>query len=289
MGYSARYHAASLAAVFLALAVGILVGVGFGSDIVNGTADELENSLHSDLDQERDRNAELQDQLDREGQFGRLAYPALVDGRLGTSEIAIVALGDLDGELSGDVRSALTPAGATLQEIAVVSEPPDAGAAVDVVRGDSGQPLARGAAVAEAARRAGRLLVTGGRDFPELRSVLFNRFSGEPGDVDGVVLVRARPGDLSPREEQETDELEDALIEGIESTLIPVVGAERTNTNESSIGFFADHGAASVDDVDQLPGKVALVYTLDGAEGNYGVKETADGLLPDLLAPIGGR
>ena len=28
MGYSARYHAASLAAVFLALAVGILIGVG---------------------------------------------------------------------------------------------------------------------------------------------------------------------------------------------------------------------------------------------------------------------
>ena len=27
MGYSARYHAASLAAVFLALAVGILIGV----------------------------------------------------------------------------------------------------------------------------------------------------------------------------------------------------------------------------------------------------------------------
>ena len=27
MGYSARYHAASLAAVFLALAIGILIGV----------------------------------------------------------------------------------------------------------------------------------------------------------------------------------------------------------------------------------------------------------------------
>src|SRR5919106_1796215 len=32
-GYSARYHAASLAAVFLALAIGILIGVGFGEDV----------------------------------------------------------------------------------------------------------------------------------------------------------------------------------------------------------------------------------------------------------------
>ena len=49
MGYSARYHAASLAAVFLALAVGILVGVGFVSDVVSGTAEDLEQSLKSDL------------------------------------------------------------------------------------------------------------------------------------------------------------------------------------------------------------------------------------------------
>ena len=34
MGYSARYHAASLAAVFLALAIGILIGVGLGDNVV---------------------------------------------------------------------------------------------------------------------------------------------------------------------------------------------------------------------------------------------------------------
>ena len=66
-----------------------------------------------------------------------------------------------------------------------------------------------------------------------------------------------------------------------------VVGAERTTTDPSSIGFFSDHGFASVDNVDQLPGRVALVYALGGAEGEFGVKETADTLLPDLLAPAG--
>ena len=36
MGYSARYHVASLAAVFLALAIGILIGAEFGDDVVSG-------------------------------------------------------------------------------------------------------------------------------------------------------------------------------------------------------------------------------------------------------------
>ena len=47
MGYSGRYHAASLAAVFLALAIGILIGVGLGDDVVSSAAEDLEASLRS--------------------------------------------------------------------------------------------------------------------------------------------------------------------------------------------------------------------------------------------------
>ena len=43
MGYSARYHAASLAAVFLALAIGILIGAQWGSDVLNSTREDLDN------------------------------------------------------------------------------------------------------------------------------------------------------------------------------------------------------------------------------------------------------
>ena len=64
MGYSARYHAASLAAVFLALAIGILIGVGFGSDIVSGTADDLERSLQADLEEKSAQIDSLENELD---------------------------------------------------------------------------------------------------------------------------------------------------------------------------------------------------------------------------------
>ena len=46
---------------------------------------------------------------------------------------------------------------------------------------------------------------------------------------------------------------------------------------------------ATVDNVDQLSGQVALVFALGGAEGSFGVKETRRRLLPDLLAPGGPR
>ena len=289
MGYSGRYHAASLAAVFLALAIGILIGVGFGSDIVTGTAENLESSLGADLNQARDRISELEDQLDTEAEFGRLAFPGLVDGRLRGREIAVVAFGDLDDAAAADIRAALQPSGATLSEIAVVREPPEADDAIDAVRDAVRKPISRDEALDRVAHRAGRLLVVGGPDFADLRGTLFSRYSGEPGDVDGVVILRARPDDLSDRDAGRTDTLEASMIAGMSdvSDRLPLVGAERSDTDPSSIEFFDSHTTATVDNTDQVSGRVSLVYTLGCAEGNFGVKETADALMPDLLVDTG--
>ena len=288
MGYSGRYHAASLAAVFLALAVGILVGVGFGSDIVSGTADDLEESLASDLDDARAQVDDLETELADERDFAAALTPAVVENRLRGREVALVALGGLDDMLTDGIRGALDPAGAKLQEIGVVREPPDSDAAADVVRrpGES-----RSEALARASRLAGRSLVTGGARFAELRAALFSRYSGEPGDIDSLIFVRDRSEGLKGRAADDTDTIEDGIVAGVRSAVpgrpVTVVGAEATDTDPSSIAWFSDRGMASVDNVDQLAGKVALVYALGGAEGEYGVKDTADALLPDLLAPSG--
>jgi hypothetical protein len=288
MGYSGRYHAASLAAVFLALAVGILIGVGFGSDIVNGTADDLEDSLRSDLDEKNAQIDELNAQLADERDLSSALTPAVVENRLRGREIAIVALGGLDDSLTDGIRGALEPAGAKLQEIAVVREPPDDDAA-GAVQGRRNET--RDEQLRRAARQAGRALVTGGAKFDDLRTAMFSRYSGEPGDIDGVVVVRTRPANLDEKDGAATDAVEDGIVAGVQAALpnkrLTAVGAEGTETDPTSIPWFSDRDMASVDNIDQLAGKVALVYALGGAEGQYGVKETADALLPDLLAPSG--
>ncbi|MGH2951894.1 MAG: copper transporter, partial [Solirubrobacterales bacterium] len=138
-----------------------------------------------------------------------------------------------------------------------------------------------------------RLLVTESGRFDDLRPTLFSRYSGDPRGVDAAVVVRARPDGLSPRDAADADRLEQGLLEGMQAGLEggaggrAVVGVERSDADESSVGFFEARDVATVDNVEQLPGRVALVYALCGAEGNFGVKESADGLLPDLLATAG--
>ena len=81
MGYSAKYHATSLIAVFLALAIGNLIGAEFGGDALNDTRRNLERSLTGNLQDARDRADELNAELARSDEFVSRVYPALVSNR----------------------------------------------------------------------------------------------------------------------------------------------------------------------------------------------------------------
>ncbi len=109
MGYSARYHATSLVAVFLALAIGILIGAEFGGDALTNTRKDLEHSLTGNLQDARSRADELNGQLARSDEFAGRVYPALVRNRLAGRRIGVVALGDLPGGTSSAIEEALGP------------------------------------------------------------------------------------------------------------------------------------------------------------------------------------
>jgi hypothetical protein len=216
--------------------------------------------------------------------FDEKVYPAIVGNRLESRSIALVALGDVDtGTLENDVSEALDASGGELGEVASVREPPDADALIDDFLGDAGRIQPRDDALRDASIAAGRALVGRGVDLEVGRDTLLSGFSGDPQGVSGVVLVRQPPEGLSPREADDAQIMEEGLIEGMRRSGVRVVGAEREDADSSSIEFFSDQQISTVDNVEQFPGRVALVFALEGADGNFGVKETADGLLPDLV------
>src|SRR5215218_1576099 len=135
MGYSGRYHAASLIAVFLALAIGILIGAEFGGDALTNTRRDLEHSLVGNLQDARSRADELNAELSRSDEFSERVYPVLTRDRLATRRFAIVALGGLPSDIAGDVEDALGPTGGKLVGVGVVREPVDLnGLATDLAK-----------------------------------------------------------------------------------------------------------------------------------------------------------
>jgi hypothetical protein len=288
MGYSARYHATSLVAVFLALAIGILIGAEFGGDALTSTRRNLEQSLTGNLRDAQQKADELSGRLARSDEFASRAYPALVRDRLAGKRIGVIALGDLPGEAADAIEEALGPTGARLVGIGVVREPVDLNSiSADLaktrfarIRRDEDTLTAFGVGV-------GRQIVRGGSLLELVRGHLFSRASGNFGGLDGVIVVRHPPEEMGPVQSARAGALEAALMGGIEGTRRPAVGVETSTVEPSSISFFNGNDLASVDDVDLTAGQVATVFALLGAEGSFGVKSSADRLLPDLLPPSG--
>jgi hypothetical protein len=292
MGYSGRYHAASLAAVFLALAIGILIGVGLAHNVIPAAQKDLEQSLKSDLSSARGRSDALQAELNREREFSQEVFPSLVGGQLRGQRIAVIALGDLPDDMKGDIESVVGPSSpteATLGEVAVVREPPNLRSLSSAAAsGTPARHLGRNPdALPALARRLGSALVFGGPPLARFRGAALAAISGHPGRIGGVIIVRSQPTDMTQREAAVESAFDSGLLAGLERAgRLPVVGIERSDSDTSSIGYFDSQGLpATVDNVDLVSGQVALVYALAGATGDYGVKATADRLLPALRHP----
>lgn len=288
MGYSGRYHAASLVAVFIALAVGIVIGVGLADDVVSGASEELERSLRSDLEDAEGRADSAETELDRERQFTSRSYPALVDGRLDGTSVALVGIGGLPDGTNASVEAALEPTGASIDAVAVIGLPQDP----EALASDAGPRFEGAARGGEALTRLGRAAgagIVGGSPLVEnTKGSLFSRFNGDLDGVDRVVLVPAILDDLSSRDQASTDSLIGGFYEGVRDAAAGVVAVESTEVEPSGLEGASSAGISTVDHVDLTAGQLAMVFSLLGASGDFGVKEGADSFLPELIRPTSG-
>jgi hypothetical protein len=287
--FDLRYHVASLAAVFLALIVGILVGVGISDPVDNARKGLLERevaNLHKRLDQSA-KQAGTQDREQAAAQtFISQTYPLLVHNRLKNRNIAVIFVGSFGGGVRTDVTRALSDAGLTAGQqfrLRALKVPID-GPQIDKILAkhpDVG-PFTGPGRFEALGRALGQELMLGG-DTPLWNaltdSLVEQQAGGTKDPADGVIVVRT----AAPQRDGTSRYLQ-GLYSGLASTGVPAVGVEGTNAAVSAVPIFRQAGLSTVDDVDTAAGKLALVFLLRGAPGGqYGLKKTAhDGVLPPL-------
>lgn len=284
-----RYHALSLVAVFLALAVGLLLGVAIGdSGLVSSAKQDIEQSLRGDVKASNARADDLQKELDRRDSYEKQTFPDLVAGRLSGEQIGLLFLGDSDEDAVDEVRDSLEAAGANLRWVGSLREPPNvSGMAERAVGTRYSSTSIDPTLLAPFAHRMGVQLVSGGRLIAQERPVLMRSFSGDLGLLDGVVVMRSpsRP-DENDEQKGTTATMEDGIVSGMNRTDVPVVGVEELDTDPSQVGWYRSRGMASVDSIDQVSGRAALVFSLAGADGAFGLKSSAEALLPRVVGGV---
>ena len=202
--------------------------------------------------------------------------------------MAIVGFGEVEPETTDSATDAVEAAGGEVSSVAILGLPPDVPALADAAGprfADERPGPDRGSDLGVA---IGRRLVGGGRLLDRVNEQLFSRFNGTLEGVTRVVLVSQGPDALEADVNGEGRAFEAALLSGIGDRALGAAGVERSSTDPTTLQIFSTAEIPTVDDVDQKPGQVALIFALLGAEGSFGVKDGASSLLPELLPEQAG-
>jgi len=283
--FDLRYHVASLAAVFIALIVGIVIGVGLSGSGVTKEADlklarKQRDEYHAQLDLARRQVAAFQ----KRGAAFSSVYPMVMRDLLRGKRVAVLWVGAVDGGIQRAIDATLADASSlpAVRTLAV-NVPVDPKRLDDALKAQGPKMAAYvgDGKLGALGSELGAEFVGGGETplWTALGRQLVDERSGSMRQpVDGVVVVRT----VKPQA-GDTARFLRGLYTGVASGGAPAVGVEDTRTTPSAVDLYADRGLSSVDDIDLDTGRAALALLLAGARsGSYGVDAR------EILPPVPG-
>jgi hypothetical protein len=289
--FDLRYHLASLTAVFVALVLGILIGIGLAATEtvrereVQGLEDKVAN-LEGQLEAERTRAARLDLLQEDTTEFIDDSYPALMYNRLAGKRFALLFAGSIDEQMKEHVERTLADSGADgLARVRALELPLDRQLVSRVLAGV--QPFeayegdddlgALGQDLAEEFVEGGETPLWNALS----QQIVEEQEGGFRRPVDGVIVART----AEPQRGTTTQFLA-GFYRGLAATGEPAVGVELSNTTPSALETFRRRELSTIDDLDEPLGRLALALLLSGGpRGQYGLRGK-DGILPLPIEPV---
>ena len=259
-----RYHLISLISVFLALAIGILLGVAMADrGVVSGRVQAEITSIQQQLDRQQRQigrqNAQIAEQ---EGMLEGMSEAMIAD-RLQGEAVALITGPYADPDVSGAVQGDLDAAGANIVKVESLDPPEPAEITILETTSPQGTTLLEDEYTAFA-----REILTGEvEDTPEI--VIF---------VGGGEVPEGAPPDTR----NALDAAQAQMFEVWLDAGVRVVGAEPLRAGHSEVQLFQDVGIPSVTNADEPAGRAAIIAcaVAEDCEGTYGTKGAATDPFP---------
>jgi hypothetical protein len=307
---SMRYHIVSLAAVFLALALGIVLGATkISSPLLTGLhGDNAE--LTASRDELSSTNSRLTERVTGDARFAEVTGPLTVRGTLPNTNVVLITTADADPADRDAVLSLLARADATVTAQLQLTEAFSDPARADEIRSLSAQTLPTGVTLpavpqvgAVAGGLLGAVLISGPdgavRSTPEQSAAALAAFtsggfiqvSGTPVAGRTVIVLTGGAADGSATGDRAAA-VADLATELKKSASGVVVAGRSGSEGEAGvvgvvrIDTVSSAAVSTVDNVDSAAGRTAAVLALveqnGGGVGRYGVGENAQAQAPTL-------
>lgn len=312
-----RYHIVSLISVFLALAVGILLGAGPLQGSIGDQLTGQVNALRTEKDELRVELDAARAELTGSEAYVTASAPALLAGTLTDRRVAVVQLGPVDDEVYAGIEQQITASGATVSVRAQVApswtaqDQADSRQSYAATLGDYLPEDADSDGFDTTLARALVESLTGSdpanpdafsADATLVREILTSselvEIVGDAAAPADVVLI-IDPGASSEDGETPSDEereaattIEQALAEAAQAGSEGAVVAGFSLTEGDLVSWIRAEPSRSgsistVTDVDRIVGQVnvplALAARVAGEVGQYGVDEDATAVVPPAV------
>ncbi|MGI6553802.1 MAG: copper transporter [Clostridia bacterium] len=286
--FDLRYHIASLVAVFLSLGLGIIVGVTMvGDETLVKEQKILIDRLENDFRLLREKNLAVQKEIEEYKRtigwlngFAESAVPLLIKECLTDQRLAIIETGGYG--VSPNLLTKLEEAGAEVVSVTSISSG----------LGAKGKELARvinglSDSISEIdcysflAEEIGKMLFLSEKSTLqlELEKAGLIKTAGRYGDTfDAAIIV----GGAKDENSVLVREFDLPLMKLVREKGVLTVGVEPSGAAYSYVSHYRNYADIVIDHIDTIPGQVALIWSLTGIPGYYGLKPGAQALLPAL-------
>ena len=230
-----RYHVVSLTAVFLALAIGLVVGTAALNGPVADSLKDQVDTLRNDNTNLRGQITQLKDEVNREEDFAVEAAPALIGGKLPGRNLLVVVLPGGD-EYADQVAAMLAVAGAKVSAQVTITDKfiaPENGVELLDYAEQASQPSVTAAGLplnSDGVETSSALLA---------RALLAQASPVVPADLTAVLAAYSSGGYLT---------VEDGAVPGAEAAVIvsdqPAIDKDAGRRNQNAVTLTTQFGLA---------------------------------------------
>jgi hypothetical protein len=287
-----RYHVYSLAAVFFALAIGVVIGTSFVGNPADRAqvlriSDRYERTLSTMDNRLRDQQNNLRDvraDLARSEKMNHALMPVALKDKLLYYNIAIIQTGDY-GDLATTLRSAIQLAGGQVTSITKISTKfdfEDQTALSNTLSSMGVMPNQSKNKRATVMRIIAEALVTGRHTdkLPTLEAKKIINISGDYGRWNKCVVII---GGSASKDNERAEKIDIPLVDSLRTLNATVVACEPLGSVGSYVPVWKREDVATVDNADRAGGEIALICALAGEKTHFGQKRTAEKFVPDTL------
>jgi hypothetical protein len=289
-----KYYVITIVAIFLAIGIGIFIGIMLdGQELIVEQQQQLVSQLESKFGDFKVKQDEQQQRIDflnaereKNLRFMDVAYPEMAKNTLKGLDVLIIETSE-DYAYSGigepfKIAGVQSVASILIKNTFFLTDDTTAQevAAALQLKGSSKEEIQK-----QLIRSFTNALVNGD-NLPLLKYLNEQKMIDYPEGVtlpvDHIVMASGSSSD----EKGVLNSIEIPMINIIKNSNIPIMAVEKLNVAYSNIPDYKKLRISTVDNVDTIIGKISMLMVVSGQVGHFGEKETSELLMPEEFITV---